>query len=166
MHITRERAIFSVRWYHSGDGLMANFPRQDWSLSIYGNVKEDMPTTCPFAESGPADMPAPRGVGFTMTVWVDCDLGGDYVTRRSRTGFAVFLNGAPIYWMNKKQSSCEVSTYGSELTAMKQKLLIMFVACDKLQMMGIPCEDPTFVYGDNNRFWLILICRALHSRTK
>ena len=28
----------------------------------------------------------------------------------------------------------------------------MFVACDKLQMMGIPCEDPTFVYGDNNRF--------------
>ena len=110
MHITRERAIFSVRWYHSGDGLMANFPREDWSLSIYGNVKEDMPPTCPFAESGPADMPAPRGVGFTMTVWVDCDLGGDYVTRRSRTGFAVFLNGAPIYWMNKKQSSCEVST--------------------------------------------------------
>ena len=55
-----------------------------------------MPPTCPFAESGPADMPAPRGVGFTMMVWVDCDLGSDYVTRRSRTGFAVFLNGAPI----------------------------------------------------------------------
>ena len=65
-------------------------------------------------------MPAPRVVGFTMTVWVDCDMGGNYVTRRSRTGFAVFLNGVPIYCMNKKQSSCEVSTYGSELTAMKQ----------------------------------------------
>ena len=65
-------------------------------------------------------MPAPRGVCFTMTVYVDCDLGGDCVTCRSRTGFAVFLNGAPIYWMSTKKSSCEVSTYGSELTAIKQ----------------------------------------------
>ena len=76
---------------------MASFPREDWSLSIYDDVKEDMPPTRSFAESGPADMPAPRGVGFTMTAYVDCDLGGDCVTRRSRTGFAVFLNGAPIY---------------------------------------------------------------------
>ena len=82
---------------------MSDFPREDWSLSIYGDVKEDIPPTCPFTESGHADMPAPRGVVFTMTVYVDCDLGGDCVTRRSRTVFAVFLNGAPIYWMSKKQ---------------------------------------------------------------
>ena len=128
---------------------MSDFPREYWSLSIYGDVKEDMPPTCPFTESGPADMPAPRGVGFTMTVYVDCDLGGDCVTRRSRTGFAVFLNGAPIYWMSKKQSSCEVSTYGSELTAMKQAVEYVRGLRYKLRMMGIPCEDPTFVYGDN-----------------
>ena len=24
------------------------------------------------------DMPAPRGVGFTMMVWVDCDLGSTH----------------------------------------------------------------------------------------
>ena len=75
---------------------MSIFPREDWSLSIYGDVKEDMSPTCPFAELGPADMPAPRGAGFIMTVYVDCDLGGDCVTRRSRTGFAVFLNGVTI----------------------------------------------------------------------
>ena len=90
---------------------VSDFPREYWSLSIYGDVREDIPPTCPFAESGLADMPAPRGVGFTMTVYVDCDLGGYCVTRRSRTGFSVFLNGAPIHWMSKKQSSCEVSTY-------------------------------------------------------
>ena len=82
---------------------MSDLPREYWSLSIYGDVKEDMPPTCPFTESGPADMPAPRGVGFNMTVYVYCDMGGDCVIRRSRTGFAVFLNGAPIYWMSKKQ---------------------------------------------------------------
>ena len=64
MHITRERAIFSVRWYHSGDGLMTISLKKIGAFSIYGNFKEDMPPTCPFAESGPADMPAPRGVGF------------------------------------------------------------------------------------------------------
>ena len=105
--------------------------------------------TCHQRESGPADMPAPRGVGFTMGVYVDCDLGGDYVTRRSRTGFSVFLNGSPIYWMSKKQSSCEVITYGLELTAMKKAVEYVFGLRYKLRMMGIPCEDPTFVYGDN-----------------
>jgi hypothetical protein len=32
----------------------------------------------------------------------------------------VFLNGAPIYWSYKKQSSCETSTFGSEFVAIKQ----------------------------------------------
>ena len=78
------------------------FPCEDWSLSVHGDVKEDMSPTFPFSESGPAGMPAPRGVGFTITFYVDCDMGGDCVTHRSRTGFAVFLNCAPIYWVIKK----------------------------------------------------------------
>ena len=51
----------------------------------------------PFEESGPAEMPEPRGKAFRIVVYVDCDLGGDCVTRRSRTRFAVFLNSAPLY---------------------------------------------------------------------
>ena len=81
---------------------MSVFRYKDWNLSIYVDVKEDMPPTCTFYESGPANMSAPRGLGFTMTFYVDCDLGGDCVTHRSRTGFAVFLNCAPIYWVIKK----------------------------------------------------------------
>ncbi|KAL7523110.1 hypothetical protein ACHAWF_000375, partial [Thalassiosira exigua] len=63
-------------------------------------------TERPFEEFGPGDMPEPRGEGFRIVTCVDCDLGGDCATRRSRTGFAVFLNGAPLYWMSEKQSSC------------------------------------------------------------
>ena len=59
-------------------------------------------------------------------VYVDCDLGGDCVTRRSRTGFAVFLNNAPLHWMSRKQTSCEVSTFGSEFTAMNCKPNVKF----------------------------------------
>ena len=94
-------------------------------------------------------MPEPRGRGFRIRVFVDCDLGGDLVTRRSRTGFAVFLNNAPIYWLSKKQGSCEVSTFGSESTAMKQAEEYVRGLRYKLRMLGISCDEPAFIFGDN-----------------
>ena len=76
------------------------FERQDWSYSAHGyeSLKEELPS----------DMPVPQGP-MTMRVFVDADHAGDQVTRRSRTGFIVFLNNAPIYWSSKKQNSCETS---------------------------------------------------------
>ena len=38
-----------------------------------------------FAESGTENMPEPCEQRFTMKVYVYCDIGGDCVTRRSRT---------------------------------------------------------------------------------
>ena len=94
-------------------------------------------------------MPEPRGKAFRIVTYVDCDLGGDCVTRRSHTGFAVFLNNAPLYWSSRKQDSCEVSTFGSEFTAMKQALEYVRGLRYKLRMLGIPVEEPAFVFGDN-----------------
>ena len=54
-----------------------------------------------------------------MTLFVDSDHAGDKVTRRSRTGYVVFLQNSPITWFSKKQSSVETSTFGSEFMAMK-----------------------------------------------
>ena len=104
------------------DVYMADFQSEDWGLSIYGDVKEEITPIVLFAESGTGNMPDPRGQGFTMIVYVDCDIGGDCVTRRSRKVFYVFLNGSPIYWISAKQKICEVSTFGSEFTAMKQAI--------------------------------------------
>jgi hypothetical protein len=59
-------------------------------------------------------MPEPRGQGFVINVKVDADHASDTVTRRSRTGFFVYLNCAPVYWLSKKQTSCESSSFGSE----------------------------------------------------
>ena len=124
---------------------MMDFLREDWSYSIYGDAKEELPPIKPFAESGPGDMPEPRGIGFTMTVYVDYNLGGDCVTRWSRTGYTVFLNGPPIYWFSKKQASCEVNIFGSEFTAMKQDIEYVRGFCYKLRMMGIACEEPVCI---------------------
>ncbi len=61
----------------------------------------------------------------------------------------MFLNGAPIYWSLKKQTSCKTSTFGSEFVAMKQTTEYFRGLRYKLQMMGITVNEPTFVFGDN-----------------
>jgi len=94
-------------------------------------------------------MPAPHGQSMTMRVFVDADHAGDLITRHSRTGFIVFLNGAPIYWSSKKQNSCETSTFGSEFVAMKQATEYVRGLRYKLRMMGIKVDEPAFVFGDN-----------------
>ena len=118
---------------------MAKFPRQDWSQSIYGDVGEALPP----------NMPKPLGREMVMRVYIDSDHAGESLTRRSRTGFIVYLNKAPIYWMSKKQASCETSTFGSEFCAMKQGTEYVRGLRYKLRMLGIPCTSPTYTFGDN-----------------
>ena len=94
-------------------------------------------------------MPEPRGQGFTMRVKVDADHASDTITRRSRMGVLVYLNCAPIYWWSKKQNSVESSSFGSKFIAMKQCCEYVRRLRYKLRIMGISCDDPMFIYGDN-----------------
>ena len=74
----------------------SNFEKKDWTHSVYGDIKEEViPDTDP-------DYCKPRGKGFMISSYVDSDHAGDSVTRRSRTGFVVLVNCAPIYWFLKK----------------------------------------------------------------
>jgi hypothetical protein len=119
----------------------ASFERRDWTSSEFGHIQG--------TEELPANMPEPRGLGFVMRAKVDADHAGDTVTRRSRTGFIIYLNSAPIYWSSKKQTSVESSSFGSEFIAMKQCCEYLRGLRYRLRMMGIPCEGPAYVYGDN-----------------
>jgi hypothetical protein len=117
------------------------FDKQDWTSSEFGHIQG--------TEAIPENMPEPRGMGFVMRAKVDADHASDTVTRRSRTGFLVFLNCAPVYWWSKKQTSIESSSFGSEFIAMKQCCEYIRGLRYKLRMMGIPVDGPTYVYGDN-----------------
>ena len=75
----------------------SEFELRDWASSEFGHVQGK--------EVLPKNMPEPRGSGFVMRAKVDVDHAADTTTRRSRTGFLVYLNCAPIYWMSKKQTS-------------------------------------------------------------
>ena len=115
------------------------FPREDWSATPYFPCKEEIP----------GNAPEPRGIGFIIRAFVDSDHAGDIATRRSRTGFMIFLNSAPVYWYSKRQGSCETSSHGSEFVAMRTCCEYVRGLRYKLRMMGIPVEFPTFTFGDN-----------------
>ena len=51
--------------------------------------------------------------------FVDADHAADTVSRKSRTGFIVYVNMAPVFWFSKKQTTVETSSFGSEFVAMK-----------------------------------------------
>ena len=52
-----------------------------------------------------------------MRAKADADHASDTVTRRSRTGFLVYLSCALVYWWSKKQTSVESSSFGPEFIA-------------------------------------------------
>ena len=116
------------------------FDRKDWKASEFVLSLEEVL---------PKNMPQPRGVGFVMWSYVDAYHAGDSITRRSRTGFLVYLNCAPVYWMSKKQTSVDTSSFGSEFVAMKQCTKYIRGLWYKLQMIGITCTSPAFIFGNN-----------------
>lgn len=115
-----------------------DFPKHDWS-KFYKVDEEAIPPNAPTA----------YGMELVIRGSVDADHAGDQITRRSRTGFIVFANMAPIHWLSKKQSAVETSTFGSEFLAMKHCCEYLKGLRYKVRMMGIPLEHCCFVYGDN-----------------
>ena len=117
------------------------FEQRDWTSSEFGTVQGK--------EQIPPNMAEPRGQGFIMPAKVDADHASDTITRCSRTGFLVYLNCVPIYWWSKNQNSVESSSFGCEFIAMKQCCEYVHGLRYKLRMMGIFCDNPMFIYGDN-----------------
>ena len=61
------------------------FQRHDWK-NFYGDVKDGIPT----------DAPEPCREEVELCLYVDSDHAGDKKTRRSSSGFFIFLNSALI----------------------------------------------------------------------
>jgi hypothetical protein len=114
-------------------------PVHEWK-DFYGNVQEAIPPNAP----------DPLGKEVVTRCFVDADHAGDKLSRRSRTGFIIFVNGAPVVWCSKRQATIETSTFGSEFVAAKvaTETIRGLLRC-KLRMLGVPIEGPTYFLGDN-----------------
>jgi hypothetical protein len=117
---------------------MGIFINTEWK-AMYGDVKEMIPS----------DAPNPRGKEVDLRLFVDFDHAGEQFTRRSRTGFVIYLNMAPSVWFSKCQPTVESSFFGAEFVAMKNGIETCRGLRYKPRMMGVTLSGPTFVYGDN-----------------
>jgi hypothetical protein len=106
---------------------------------MYGDVKEAIPPNAPVT----------RGKAIDLHLFVDYDHAGEHFTRRSRTGFVIYLNMAPIVWFSKRQPTVESSVFGAEFVAMKNGIDTRRGIRYKLRMMGVTIDGPTYVYGNN-----------------
>ena len=117
---------------------MRDFKNCDWK-EFYGNA----------TEAALPDAPLPLGKELDLRLYVDSDHADDKDTRRSRTGYFIFLNSAPIVWFSKRQPTVETSVFGDEFVAMKNGMRSLRGLRYKLRMMGVPLYVPSFAYEDN-----------------
>ena len=101
----------------------------DWS-EFYPDTDSLIPDNCPKS----------LGEAVKITCYVDANHAGNMVTRRSHTGFVIFMNSAP---------TVETSTFGSEYVALRIATEQIIALRYKLSMMGIKVEDPANVFCDN-----------------
>ena len=111
----------------------------DWARSVYGEVKERVPS----------DAPPPRGKRVVMSTFKDANLYHDLSTGRAVTGVLHFLNQTPIDWFTKKQATVETATYGSEFSAARTAIQQITGLRLTLRYLGVPIHGATHMFGDN-----------------
>ena len=112
--------------------------RHDWTNGVY-NLEE---------QECPDDMPEPLGLPVITITYVDANLMHCNLTGRASTGILHLVNGTPVDWYSKRQSTVQSATYGSEFVAAR-------IATDQivdlqltLGYMGIKVNR-SVMFGDN-----------------
>ncbi len=82
-------------------------------------------------------------------MFVDSDHEGDQCTQRSCTSFLMYLDTALITWCLKRQSMLATSTFGTEIVDMKTGVEILQGIHFEIDLMGIPIDGATYIYGDS-----------------
>ncbi len=114
-------------------------PGYNWSSSVYGDVKEIVPT----------DIPEPKGKYVTVSHYIDANFYHNMVTGRSVTAILQFLNQTLMDWYSKKQATVETATFGSEFIAARTTLDQIVDLRMTLCYLSIPIRVKSYVFGDN-----------------
>ena len=116
----------------------ALFEKKTWE-DFYGDMEEELPPR----------MPEPLGNPVSFTAFVDADHAGNRVTRRSQSGYFLFIQNTVVDWYTKKQNTVESSAFGSEFVAARIMTEKVKELRYKLRMFGVPIDGYCAVYCDN-----------------
>ena len=68
----------------------------------------------------PHKIPRSRVRSVTTSSLFDASHGANKATRRSHSGYFLFINIARVKWMSKRQQTVETSAFSSDFVALKQ----------------------------------------------
>ena len=86
---------------------------------------------------------------WQLIVYSDSDWAGDQDTRRSVSGYMIFLNGVLICWRSKAQKSVALSSSEAEFYACGEAVREIPFIVQILLFLGIPVKLPVVVHVDN-----------------
>ena len=81
--------------------------------------------------------------------FVDADFASDEETRRSHTGYCLFLNGGPVSWKSTRQKSVSLSTAEAEWYAASEAGKEIVYLRHILEQFGLPQRKATKLYEDH-----------------
>ena len=114
-------------------------PNYDWSRTVYGDVKEELPHNAP----------RPLGKRVIHTAYKDANLYHDLTTGKAVTGVIHMINQTITGWFSKKQGTVETATYGSEFSAARTAIQQIMGLRLTLRYLGVQVHGPSHLFGDN-----------------
>ncbi|CAL9006485.1 unnamed protein product, partial [Prunus brigantina] len=86
---------------------------------------------------------------FLLSAYSDSDWAGDINTRRSTTGFVVYLGSNPVSWQSKKQGSVSRSSTEAEYKALANASADVVWIRQLLVDLHVYLSEPPILYCDN-----------------
>jgi hypothetical protein len=108
----------------------------------------------------------PAGTSLDLIAYSDADYAGCSDTRRSITGWCMFLGPALISWKSKKQDRVSKSSTESEYRAMSQACSEIIWLHGLLAELGFQQCTPTPLFADNTSAIHLTANPIFHERTK
>jgi len=108
----------------------------------------------------------PSGSEIQLNAFSDSDWAGCPDTRRSVTGWCMFLGDSLISWKSKKQDRVSKSSTESEYRAMSTACSEIVWLRGLLAEIGFPQSNPTPLHADNTSAIQIATNPVYHERTK
>jgi hypothetical protein len=102
---------------------------------------------------------------WEITAFSDSDFAGDRDTRRSVTGYSIYVNGTLVSWKSRSQKHVTLSSTEAEYVAMSETCMAIMHVKQLIEFMGIEVKTPIELNVDNQEA-IFLANNASSSRTR
>jgi hypothetical protein len=107
-----------------------------------------------------------KSKGVSISAVCDSDWGTDVNSRKSRTGYVIYIGGAPISWRSTTQRSVALSSCEAEFYALADVVKELLWLKQFLTELGVPIDGPIVVGIDNQAAIALAQNPVSHQRTK